>query len=141
MFPPQQTKRKLDDANKRLEALYDKLREQTVSAPRLRLKGQHAESKVCASLPWLQLLCGPACKIYIFQCKKNERLEGRTFYGGVKLSTVLSLGCLSTKKCCYWFNVIGKHLQIQVQSMKRVGSKFHFAFICETFFWLVLFLF
>lgn len=27
----QQTKRKLDDANKRLEALYDKLREQTVS--------------------------------------------------------------------------------------------------------------
>lgn len=30
--PPQQTKRKLDDANKRLEALYDKLREQTVSA-------------------------------------------------------------------------------------------------------------
>uniref|UniRef100_A0A673YJS9 Protein transport protein Sec31A n=1 Tax=Salmo trutta TaxID=8032 RepID=A0A673YJS9_SALTR len=28
---PQQTKRKLDDANKRLEALYDKLREQTLS--------------------------------------------------------------------------------------------------------------
>lgn len=27
----QQTRRKLDDANKRLEALYDKLREQTVS--------------------------------------------------------------------------------------------------------------
>lgn len=27
----QQTKRKLDEANKRLEALYDKLREQTVS--------------------------------------------------------------------------------------------------------------
>lgn len=27
----QQTKRKLDDANKRLEFLYDKLREQTVS--------------------------------------------------------------------------------------------------------------
>lgn len=27
----QQTKRKLDDANKRLEVLYDKLREQTVS--------------------------------------------------------------------------------------------------------------
>lgn len=29
----QQTKRKLDDANKRLEALYDKLREQMVSVP------------------------------------------------------------------------------------------------------------
>lgn len=29
----QQTKRKLDDANKRLESLYDKLREQTVSVP------------------------------------------------------------------------------------------------------------
>ncbi|KAK2489184.1 hypothetical protein MC885_015062 [Smutsia gigantea] len=31
-FPPlQQTKRKLDDASKRLEFLYDKLREQTLS--------------------------------------------------------------------------------------------------------------
>lgn len=31
VFLLQQTKRKLDDANKRLEFLYDKLREQTVS--------------------------------------------------------------------------------------------------------------
>lgn len=31
LFVLQQTKRKLDDANKRLEFLYDKLREQTVS--------------------------------------------------------------------------------------------------------------
>lgn len=30
MFPPQQTKRKLDDAAKRLGFLYDKLREQSV---------------------------------------------------------------------------------------------------------------
>lgn len=32
LFLLQQTKRKLDDANKRLEFLYDKLREQTVSS-------------------------------------------------------------------------------------------------------------
>lgn len=32
LFVLQQTKRKLDDANKRLEFLYDKLREQTVSS-------------------------------------------------------------------------------------------------------------
>lgn len=43
VFPSQQTKRKLDDANKRLEALYDKLREQTVSAVQLRFK-RHSSS-------------------------------------------------------------------------------------------------
>lgn len=33
----QQTKRKLDDANKRLEVLYDKLREQTVSQSTIKM--------------------------------------------------------------------------------------------------------
>lgn len=41
----QQTKRKLDDANKRLEALYDKLREQTVSLPPRR-RGNSERSSV-----------------------------------------------------------------------------------------------
>lgn len=36
--------------------------------------------------------------VHILMQKKNKGLEGRTFYGGVKLSTVLSLSCFSTKK-------------------------------------------